>query len=221
MSEAYEFLVSRKRLWIIGLSSAAAALLLYGAGFATGLWFYPHTELARRSIPVIPEVNLPTVEAASKKTSGAKASPNTPPADVAPAAVEPQAAAAPAAPKMTPAPTPAPAGETKAEQPASKAAAPAAPPTVEAAAPAPDTSGLKLTVQAGSFSEKGNAERLAKLLRQNGYDVTLLDRTDSESHTWHLVRLGPYASWEAASKVASDLLARHDVNAIIRPVRFN
>lgn len=219
MSEAYEFLVSKKRFWIMCLSSALAALLLYGAGFATGLWLYPRTELAKRTVPSpAPDLpKLPAIEVATAKPATAKGGGDAPPAAGAPEAAPKPTSAKPSTAAPADA-TATPPGDSKTESQTAKAAAPASAP---AAPPVPDTSGLQLTVQAGSFAEKGNAERLAKLLRQNGYDATLLDRTDGGDHTWHLVRLGPYRSWEDASKVASDLLARHDVNAIIRPVRFN
>lgn len=198
MSGLYEFAIAKSRLWTLVGLSGGGVLFAFGAGVATGLMIYPSTPLAKVQMP-----------APRKSSVAAKAAaPVTPPA-AAPPTPAPQEAPAPAS-------TAAPAPAAPAPQPAATASArPAA--TVDGSTTEP---ALQLAVQAGSYSEKANAERLARLLQDKGYDATVTGRTDARQRTWHVVRLGPFGTWESASKVANELYASHNVDALVRPARF-
>ena len=149
-----------------------------------------------------------------------KAPPSAPPAPETPAVPNPpdlaRTSPSPDPPvDSTPLPAPPVAHQTEESSTPAPASAVTPDPTESAA---PDATNLQLTVQAGSFSKKGNAERLAGVLRNRGYEATLSDQIDRGLRTWHVVRLGPFRSREAASKAASDLRAVHEIVATIRPV---
>ena len=100
-----------------------------------------------------------------------------------PAPAVPASAAAPAA--ASPAP----------RQPAASAAAPAAPPP-----------GGRYRVQAGSFREKGEADRLRASLILEGMDSHI--RTSRTANgTWHRVMVGPYEDRAGAERASARLRA--------------
>jgi len=95
-----------------------------------------------------------------------------------------------------------------------EASAPAKP----AAPPPPDPYVVSLVVQVGSFTVEENAKRLAESLRQLGYPAEIVERTDSHQRLWHVVRLGPYREWNAASGVAMRLAANQELKPIVGPM---
>lgn len=61
-------------------------------------------------------------------------------------------------------------------------------------------------VQVGSFSKKDNADRLAKELADNGYDV-FIDRGEARGRSWYRVRVGPVPGKDEADALAARLSA--------------
>jgi cell division protein FtsN len=84
--------------------------------------------------------------------------------------------------------------------------------------PPPDPYAVSLMVQVGSFKVEENAQHLAESLRQLGYKPEIVDRTDSHNHVWHVVRLGPYREWNAASGVVMKLAANQELRPIVGPM---
>ena len=94
-------------------------------------------------------------------------------------------------------------------QPASEPAAKAEPVAATAGAePAGETPAASATgmwaVQLGSFSDQGNAERLAADLRSQGY-AAFLSRRETSATLLHRVRVGPQENRESAERIASQL----------------
>lgn len=70
--------------------------------------------------------------------------------------------------------------------------------------PATSTSGM-WAVQMGSFSNKGNAEKLAADLRKQGY-AAFLSQLKTSSGQLHRVRIGPQKDRDSAEAMAARLL---------------
>lgn len=117
---------------------------------------------------------------------GADAAPND--AEAEPPAAEPAPESPPkAAPKPVPKPTPKP--------PSTATPAPSA---------APKAQGEIWFVQAGSYSQAGNAEQAKSKIRSLGYPVSSVT-VKTDKGTFHRVRSGPYASREAADSARARL----------------
>ena len=93
-----------------------------------------------------------------------------------------------------------------------QAAAPAAALPVSA-----EQSGVRLTIQVGSFLEKANAEKLADRLKNSGY-TPQISLASIGAQQWSIVRVGPYEDWDEANQIAAQL-AREQLQAVIRPIR--
>lgn len=61
----------------------------------------------------------------------------------------------------------------------------------------------KFYVQAGSFQNVGDAEKLKAKLAFSGYEATIQAATIPGKGEWHRVRLGPYSSGEAGKTIAA------------------
>lgn len=108
----------------------------------------------------------------------------------------------------TPAADPAPVAEQSADTPA---------PAAEPAGDTEETAGIQpWTVQAGSFSNDANAETLAAGLRALGYPA-YVSRFDDGKSVHHRVRIGGFASRDAAQAKADEIRARTGQPA--RPAR--
>lgn len=136
------------------------------------------------------------------------ATPAVVPATVAPAAAAPEAsaeaAAAPAVPDAATVvrqPAPQPVQPPAPARPASSGTPPAPAP----AAQGPAGSGAWL-VQVGTFSQKGNAEKLAATLKGGGFAPSISTVT-SGGRKLYRVRVGPAGSREAAASLARRLAA--------------
>ena len=81
------------------------------------------------------------------------------------------------------------------------------------------TSELAFSVQVGAFLSKGNAEKLAALLRDKGYETQLAVMRDVAGQPWYAVRLGKdFASLEEAQARAAVFVEKENMAAIVRPV---
>jgi sporulation related protein len=98
------------------------------------------------------------------------------------------------------------------------ATAEAGAPAKAAAPPPPDPYAVSLVVQVGSFTVEANAKRLAESLQQLGYPAEIVERTDSHQRLWHVVRLGPYREWNAATGVATRLALNQELKPIVGPM---
>lgn len=70
-------------------------------------------------------------------------------------------------------------------------------------AQAPATAKELYYVQAGSFQNIGDAEKLKAKLAFSGFEATIQDATIPDKGVWHRVRLGPYNGSEAGKTIAS------------------
>jgi len=77
---------------------------------------------------------------------------------------------------------------------------------------------LAFSVQVGAFLSKNNAEKLAFLLRENGYNARLLLLNDYANRSWYTVRLGSYSSLEKAQEQAVAFSEKENMTATVRPV---
>jgi cell division protein FtsN len=117
----------------------------------------------------------------------------------------------PATPAAAPAAGNAPASPAPATA-AAPAAAQAAGGNATAAAAAPDVS---FYLQAGAFREMTDAENTRAKLALLGFEANISDK-GSDSGVLHRVRLGPYATNEAANKARAKLLDAGVDTAIVR-----
>lgn len=107
---------------------------------------------------------------------------------------------------------------SKANAPKASAPAPPAAPAGAATAPATATE-ERLTIQAASFPDEHQASRLAALLQRDGYRPVSTGQDPSSAQTPYYVRLGPYRTWEQASRIATELDRSYDLHTIVKPVR--
>jgi cell division protein FtsN len=52
-----------------------------------------------------------------------------------------------------------------------------------------------------------------------GYKPLVSRSTDTRGHHWYVVKVGPYAQWNAASRVAARISMTEDVTPVIGPMR--
>lgn len=76
-------------------------------------------------------------------------------------------------------------------------------PQQQHAAQTPATSKEMYYVQAGSFQNMEDAEKLKAKLAFTGYEASIQDATIPDKGVWHRVRLGPYNGSEAGKTIAS------------------
>jgi len=79
----------------------------------------------------------------------------------------------------------------------------AAKPQPQHTAPAASASKEMYYVQAGSFQNAGDAEKLKAKLAFSGYEASIQKVSIPEKGEWHRVRLGPYNSSEAGKTIAA------------------
>jgi SPOR domain len=76
-----------------------------------------------------------------------------------------------------------------------------------------------LTVEAASFPAEGQASHLAALLQRDGYRPVSTGADVNSAEPSYYVRLGPYPSWEQASRIATELERSYDLHTLVKPVR--
>jgi cell division protein FtsN len=243
MSDDYQFSIRRSRALLLAGCCTMATVLLFFAGTVAGLLYsrsrvkaaqvVAPTSVAKRAQfsaengPKDP--TGPPADSAAESPSGEPIPASDPPTNLAPAAaiatttpssatVIPAATAAAAAPEPSPA--------SSSANPATAlatASAPTKPPAAVAPAVAAqpvDTSlVIPLAVQVGAFTIKSNAEKLEQSLRDMGYKPAMSRSTDGRGRVWYLVRLGPYAKWNAASRVAARISITENVKPVIGPMQ--
>ena len=193
----YDFSLDRKSTFILGAGSVFLVMLVFVAGFLAGMSWRtePRTILASQRItaPAATAASPTPAQSAKGTTSG---EPPKPPAH----ALE--------EPAIQPAPKPA------EPEPAPPSAASAA----LASSRAPEQTGVRLSIQVGSFLEKANAQKLVDQLKHSGYNPQIV-LAGIAPRQWNIVRVGPYQDWDEASQIAA-LLSRDQANpAVIRPIR--
>lgn len=96
-------------------------------------------------------------------------------------------------------------------------------PTGPALAGAPKTkenstkSPYLLSIQAGAFLSRANADNMKAKLSQNGFDADIINMKDTKDRDWFLVRTGSYASMNEAKKAASVFKEKTGLEPAIRP----
>jgi cell division protein FtsN len=213
----YDFSLDRKTTITLSASTLLLIVLVFAAGFLAGVnWGSERTLIALNRGQVSP-VKASVAEAQNAVPAG-NAAAGTPPAAPA-AAPTPVVSAAPAAAPAGPEPkstslaadstTPAAASPAPATD-----AAPAAESPVKVGGPA----GVQLAIQVGSFLDKGNAEKLAERLKEEGYAPQIVVGGHAPKQ-WNIVRVGPYRDWDEASEIAAVLSRDQPSPAVIRPMR--
>jgi cell division septation protein DedD len=111
--------------------------------------------------------------------------------------------------------------ETKGPPAAPAEASAKATPQQPAAAPHPVevSYAIPLAVRVGSFAVKENAEGLTQSLKDLGYRPVMSRWSDSRGRAWYVVKLGPYARWNAASRVAARVSIAENVRPVIGPMQ--
>lgn len=79
------------------------------------------------------------------------------------------------------------------------------------------SSGLAFSVQVGAFLSKRNAEKLAALLREKGYEAYLSVMDDFSKRPWYTVRIGSHTSLEKAQEEAGAFSEKEKMTATVRP----
>jgi tetratricopeptide (TPR) repeat protein len=74
-----------------------------------------------------------------------------------------------------------------------------------------------LSLQAGAFLNRPNADKVKTKLLENGFDADILILKDSKGRDWFLVRSGRYASSKEAKKAALDIKKKLGMDSAIRP----
>lgn len=235
MSDNYKFSIQRSRALVLAGCFAAVSLLLFFAGTITGLLY---SGIHAKAMPVVfaPTAATHTHSAPDKapedSAEPATSSSTTPPSDdlipssvaattTPAAAVATPPSALPATGKTTATATPSAAGA------AADALASADPPTKPSSAQPPETAPqttdasltIPLAVQVGAFAIKSHAETLVQSLGDMGYKPVVSRSTDVRGHHWYVVKVGPYAKWNAASRVAARISMTEDVTPVIGPMR--
>ncbi len=74
-----------------------------------------------------------------------------------------------------------------------------------------------LSLQAGAFLNRPNADKTKTKLVQNGFDADILILKDSKGRDWYLVRSGSYSSTDEAKKAAAAIKEKTGMEPAIRP----
>lgn len=238
MSDDYKFSIQRSRALVLAGCITAVSVLLFFAGTVTGLLY---SGIHAKTAPVVLAPTIATrthsgpekapEDSAEPVTSSSATSPSDDPIHSSVAATTAPAAAvatpssalpAPATAKTPPA-TAASSPASGADALASAAAPPTAPSSTQPPVTAPQTSDASLTiplaVQVGAFAIKSHADTLVQSLGDMGYKPQLSRSTDTRGHHWYVVKVGPYAQWNAASRVAARISMTEDVTPVIGPMR--
>jgi hypothetical protein len=74
-------------------------------------------------------------------------------------------------------------------------------------------------VQVGAFRNKQNAMKIVRNLNLKGYSAKVVSLTDSKDRLWHTVRLGEYASLNAAKKHAVEFSNQEKMDSNVLPLK--
>lgn len=207
----YDFSLDRKSTFILGAGSVVLILLIFCSGFLAGMSWRREPQMA-----VVRPNPVTVAAAAPPPAANPNGSAGPPKGAAAPVNTEPVAPASPAVP-----PEPKPTAEAaSAPAAAASTALPAAAAPVIAKAPpvAPEQSGVRLSIQVGSFLQKSNAEKLADQLKHSGYNPQIV-LADIGTKQWNIVRVGPYQDWDEATQIAAQLSRDQAGRAVIRAIR--
>lgn len=80
------------------------------------------------------------------------------------------------------------------------------------------SSGLAFCVQVGAFLSSQNAENMAALLREKGYEARMVSLPDNTNRDWYTVRIGNYLVLEEAQEKATFFTEKEKMTATVRPV---
>jgi cell division protein FtsN len=198
----YDFSLDRKSTVVLSAGSVLLIVLVFVAGFLAGMSWRtePRTIIASQRTTVAPaSTTSPSAQSAKAPASGDPPKTGT------------TQAARPAEEPATP-PIPKPAEPDPVSVPVAATSA------AVASARAPEQSGVRLSIQVGSFLERANAQKLADELTHLGYNPQIVI-AGSGPKQWSIVRVGPYLDWDEATHIAA-LLSRDQTSpAVIRPIR--
>ncbi|SPD72053.1 exported hypothetical protein [uncultured Desulfobacterium sp.] len=91
--------------------------------------------------------------------------------------------------------------------------------SADSAFPLPETnSGLAFCVQVAAFLSSQNAENLAALLREKGYEAQMVSLPDNTNRDWFTVRIGKYSALKEAQEMATAFSEKEKMISTVRPV---
>jgi len=93
------------------------------------------------------------------------------------------------------------------------------PPTLPARPPAPQDAGRYFTIQVGSFQDPANAASLVRSLETKGWEVFVVDWTNSTGQVWKVVRVGRYQTEAQANGASAELLSAAKLRGNVIRVR--
>ncbi len=76
-----------------------------------------------------------------------------------------------------------------------------------------------LVVDVASFQERSKAANLAAMLRREGFGPVHLGQYETQGQTMYSVRVGPFAAWEEASRIATELDESFDLHSSVIPAK--
>ncbi len=79
------------------------------------------------------------------------------------------------------------------------------------------SSSASLSLQAGAFLSRPNADKVKTRLIENGFEADVLTLKDTKGRDWYLVRSGSYPSSDEAKKGAAALKEKLGIESAIRP----
>lgn len=241
MSDTFKIELSRTRAIAACVCVAAAGVLLFVAGTASGLLLASSATGRQTTAQVAPPQPLyksipdektapapaPEQTPVAASASASDQSGNPPSLAVIPAA--PKAVASPATPAAAPsAPSPEPSVPSQpSAAPANSNQPPAGPSeaAVSPAAPNPATwqngegDGPSLAVKVCSFSGKLSAESLASSLESKGYHASVVRAVGAQGRTWYVVTMGPYREWNTATTAAARVAVLANVQPVVGELR--
>ncbi|MFA5905950.1 MAG: tetratricopeptide repeat protein [Desulfobacula sp.] len=74
-----------------------------------------------------------------------------------------------------------------------------------------------LSLQAGAFLSRPNADKIKNNLAENGFEADILILKDTKERDWYLVRSGNYSSLDEAKKAALAIKEKLGIEPAIRP----
>ena len=76
-------------------------------------------------------------------------------------------------------------------------------------------SGTKFTIQVSAFQDRHQADRLVSSLKQKGYQAFIAKAEIPGKGTWYRVRIGQYASRDAAQGIANTLKRKEGISTYV------
>lgn len=76
-----------------------------------------------------------------------------------------------------------------------------------------------VVVDVASFQQRTKAANLAAMLRRQGYSPVHVGQYEAQGQTMYSVCIGPFAAWEEASRIATELDESFDLHTSVIPAK--